>query len=100
MLRTLDPTYEPFTRAAGHADRLMASPPRSLEGIRLGLLANGKGNSEEVLEAVYRELRRTAGIEIVAAIRAKKGDVTTPPRAEVFERLVRESDIVLTAIGD
>ena len=104
MLTTLDPTYEAFTARKSEASRAMAPPPRSLNGARVGLLANSKANGEALLDAVfqevYRELSRTRGVELGEPLRFKKGDVTTPPTPEVFQRLVDEVDLVITAIGD
>lgn len=100
MIRTLDPTYEPMTRPRGQPQRRMARSPGSLSGIRLGLLANGKSKSVEILDAIHEELVRQDAMGITEVLRAKKGDVTTPPRPEVVDRFVGGSDVVITAIGN
>lgn len=98
---TLDPTFEPITRAASAASRhRMASAPNSLSGLRLGLLANGKVNSEELLDALCEELRHTSGVSIANVIRVCKSSVSIPPAPEDMRRLVSETDAVLVAVGD
>jgi hypothetical protein len=96
----LDPTYEPVTQArSGHA-RAIAVAPRSWSGLRIGLLANGKTNSQEILEALLAELARQPDVSVGETVRICKSNESTRPRPEDFQRLVNETDVVLTAIGD
>ena len=46
----LDPTVQPMPESTSLAPR-----PTSLDGATVGLLANGKRNSEELLRAVYEK---------------------------------------------
>jgi hypothetical protein len=99
-LVTLDPTFEAITRADSSARRHAAPAPRSLAGLRLGLLANGKINSEELLDALQDELQKQAGASIAQVVRVCKTSVSIPPRPEDMRRLVEETDAVLVAVGD
>ena len=53
MVTVLDPTVAPLP-----VDAVIADRPTSLAGAKLGLLANGKRNSEEMLTAVHGRARR------------------------------------------
>jgi hypothetical protein len=98
---TLDPTYEAFTRPRDRVDaRAIAPPPRSLQGLRVGLLANGKANSLDLLEALCDVLARQPGVSVASTVPVVKGSVSVPPLPEDMARLVGETDVVLTAIGD
>ena len=99
MLITLDPTSE--SPAGDRADRPgPAAALRSLDGIRLGLLANGKSNSMAILDAVRAELT-TLGLRVAGEpVRITKASVSVPPTPEAFDRLVADTDAVLVAIGD
>jgi hypothetical protein len=65
---------------------------------RLGLLANGKGNSEELLEAVLEELSQRYRFSSV--LRRNKGNASRPAPKAIVEEMVQECDIVVTATGD
>jgi hypothetical protein len=97
---TLDPTYEAFTAPERMAGRSRAPALASLRGLRIGLLANGKTNSEALLDAVYDELARYPTASLSGALRVCKSSVSVPPEPEDFRRLVAETDAVLVAIGD
>ena len=101
FLTTLDPTFEPITRAGTATQkRRIAAAPKSLSGLRIGLLANGKVNSEELLDAVCDELSIAAGVSVRDVIRVCKSSVSIPPTPEDMRRLIAGSDAVLVAVGD
>lgn len=91
----LDPSSGPLK---GKDPRPLARRKPTLDGAVLGLLANGKSNSGELLEAVYEELSKS--FELPAPLRFRKDSVSVPPRKADFERLTREAGAVVTAIGD
>lgn len=99
---TLDPTFEAFTAKERLANTRASAPaPKSLNGVRVGLLANGKTNSRELLDVLLEELAQAQGVRLAGEpIRVVKGSVSVPPEPEDFRRLVAETDIVLVAIGD
>lgn len=97
----LDPTYEPFTRAlAAKNEKKVAPPPPSLQGLRVGLLANGKTNSKELLEELLAELSGRPGVSVAGSFSIVKPSVSVPPLPDDFARLVKEADLVITALGD
>ncbi len=91
----LDPTSGPLK---GRDKRPMARRPKTLDGATLGLLANGKANSQELLDAVFEELAKA--FELRAPMRFRKGSVSVPPRKEDYRRLTQEATAVVTGIGD
>ncbi len=92
-LEVLDPTAE-----AASAEGIVADRPGDLDGKRLGLLANGKRNSEELLEAVYDLLSER--YQFSGVVRRNKVNASRPAPKEMIEDLVRECDLVVTATGD
>jgi hypothetical protein len=64
----------------------------------VGLLANGKSNSEEFLTALGALLREREGVVRVVAARKPSASRVAPP--ETLERLAAECDVVVTAVGD
>jgi len=81
------------TRASRTATR-----PSTLDGACVGLVANGKSNSVELLDYVYEEL--AARFDLRGALRVRKDSVSIPPRREDFERIVDQAEVVITALGD
>jgi hypothetical protein len=92
-LTVLDPTAETARMEATPAPR-----PSTLQDKRLGLLANGKGNSEELLEAVLDELSERYRFSTV--LRRNKGNASRPAPEAIVEEMAQECDIVVTATGD
>ena len=100
-ITTLDPTYEAITlRRATKNEGSTAPALKSLSGLRLGLLANGKVNSQELLDSLYRELGSRPGVSVAGALKVCKPSVSVPPAPEDMRRLIQETDAVLVAIGD
>jgi hypothetical protein len=91
---TLDPTgYRGADMRPARAER-----PVSLDGLTIGLLANGKVNSVELLEAVLVELE--ARHDLAAVVRIVKESVSVAPSEADIARLVDDCGAVITAIGD
>ncbi len=91
-LLVLDPTYSEET-----ADWPLAPAPRSLAGRTVGLLDNGKKNSDRLLHFMGEVLLRDYGVSRV--VRARKGDPSRPASAEVMA-IFRECDALFTRVGD
>jgi hypothetical protein len=70
----------------------------SFDGATIGLLANGKANSEAVLELIAAEL--AASHRIAGIVRATKPHPSLPVSDEVLDTFARQVQVVLTAIGD
>ena len=93
MIITLDPTG---IRPADQASRHPASR-RPLTGARVGLVSNGLGRTEDLLEEVHRLLGKTAGVGDAFLVR--KPQRSTPPRPEDWERLRSDADAVIAGFG-
>jgi len=92
-LEVLDPTVEPIP-----AEAVVAPRPDSLDGTVLGLLANGKRNSDELLEMVHEVLAdRYEFSEVVAR---NKGNASRPCPGDMMKELAERCDIVVTSSGD
>ena len=87
MLKVLDPTAE-----AAPAKALIAPRPSTLGGKRLGLLANGKRNSDELLDMVHQILADRYEFRRVVA--RNKGNASRPCPQEMLE------DLVAAAVND
>ena len=72
--------------------------PRSLEGLRIGLLNNCKAPVDKMMEYIERKLRAMSpGVEIysVAKIMASQ-----PADAKMLQGLRQNCDVVINALGD
>ena len=84
------PTGAPATAAMRPAER-----PKSLEGLRVGLLDNGKEFSDQVLDALAEALRRDHGVTHIKFWR--KG---FPAKGAPFiEEMAVESDVAISGVG-
>ena len=92
-IRVLDPTIE-----ANSQNSLLAIRPESLNGLTVGLLANGKKNSVEILQYVYEILRDDHGLGTV--IEDNKGNASRPCPPDLLEKLADQCDVIITASGD
>lgn len=93
VLTVLVPTNEVDPGRASLAPR-----PPALDGLRLGVLDNGKPNSDRLLEALVDGLARTTGLR-TSVWRRKPAIGRLAPPAMVDE-LVAGSDVVVTGVGD
>jgi hypothetical protein len=82
----------------GRRPLALAPRPRDLTGRRLGLLDNGKANSEPILRAIARLLAQE--FELADVFYVKKHSASLPPRPEVLAELRRRADLVVTGVGD
>src|ERR1700682_5377139 len=84
------PTGAPATSAMGPAER-----PKSLRGLRVGLLDNGKEFSDVVLEALAEALRRDHGVTAIKFWR--KG---FPAKGAPFiAEMAAETDVAISGVG-
>ena len=86
----LDPTSGPLPDPSGRA----AQRPATLDGAVVGLVANGLGETEAFLRAVYEELGG-----VVAAVPVLKGSVSVPPDPDDWKRLTSEATVAITGFG-
>jgi hypothetical protein len=92
-LQVLDPTVEPIPAHAVITER-----PETLDGAVVGLLANGKRNSEELLELVQEILADRYEFKKVVA--RNKGNASRPCPDEILDELGEQCNVVITASGD
>ena len=92
-IEVLDPTAEAVPEDAVVSPRLS-----SLDGVTLGLLANGKQNSPELLDMVYDVLADS--YEFAGVVSRNKGDASRPCPDDILQELVGRCDVVITASGD
>jgi hypothetical protein len=78
--------------AAGPATR------RSADGIRLGILDNGKGNADHLLSMLVERLRAAVPVRSVVSLR--KGSAAAGAPKEMLDRLGTQADFVLSAMAD
>jgi len=92
-IEVLDPTVLPQKESTLLADR-----PETLNGSIVGLLANGKRNSEELLEHVYEILNEEHNLGVM--ITDNKGNASRPCPPELLQDMADKCDVVITASGD
>lgn len=92
-LAVLDPTVEPIP-----AHAVVAQRPDTLDGKIIGLLANGKRNSVELLEAISDVLADR--YEFKAIVAENKGNASRPCPTPLAEKMAEECDVIITSSGD
>ena len=89
----LDPRVQPIPEQA-----IIAPRPASLGGMSIGLLANGKQNSAELLEMVYEVLADRYNFSVVIA--KNKGNASRPCPEDLLDEMAERCDVVVTSTGD
>jgi hypothetical protein len=92
-LTGLDPTSGPLPTATKRQAPRLAS----LDGAVVGLVSNGLGESDALLNAVYRELETHAGVR--AAVFVRKPSVSVPPEPMDWERLISQVTVAVAGFG-
>lgn len=92
-LRVLDPTVQPIP-----AEGVVADRPETLDGKVIGLLANGKLNSEEILALTQEVLADR--YEFKGVVARNKRNASRPCPDEIIDELVEQCDVVITSSGD
>ena len=78
-------------------ERSLPSRPASLAGATIGLVANGLGESQAFLDALYEELVREE--DTIAAVRVLKSSVSVPPEPADWARLTSETTLAIAGFG-
>lgn len=92
-LEVLDPTTKPIPQEA-----VVAVRPDTLNGKVLGLLANGKMNSVEILDMVHEVLADR--YEFKSVVTRNKHNASRPCPRDIIDELVEQCDVVITSSGD
>jgi hypothetical protein len=90
----LDPTSGPLER---RDERTLPDRPARIDGRVIGLVANGLGESQAFLDAVYEELIRES--ETIASVRVLKSSVSVPPEPADWARLTSETSLAIAGMG-
>jgi hypothetical protein len=75
-----------------------APPLGSLEGLRIGLLENGKLNADEMLREVAALFVERHGCAIRTV--ASKKNASAPAPAATLTKVAQEVDFLVTGLGD
>ena len=92
-IQIFDPTTEATPRTINYAAR-----PKSLAGLRLGLVDNTKHNSVQVLLRIAALLESKHGAK--AHIIRRKHSAGAAPHAEILEEFKAHCDVVVAGVGD
>ena len=92
-LQILDPTTEVKGRRMEFVQR-----PKSIEGLRIGLVDNTKHNSDQLLLRIANILEKEHGAK-AHVIRRKKSSGAAP-HAEIIEEYKANCDVVVAGVGD
>lgn len=89
--------YDPTSALIEQHNR-RAPPLASIEGLRVGLLSNGKQNADHLLDMTAAHFNKNHGCQVLA-MRYKK-NASAPASTDTLNELIEHSDILLTANGD
>ena len=89
--------YDPPTGAAGR-NLKFAPRPKSLAGLRIGLVDNTKHNSDQLLLRIAAILEKEHGAK--SHVIRRKRSAGAAPSAEMIEEYKANCDVVVAGIGD
>jgi hypothetical protein len=92
-MNLFDPTAAPVAREVKLAPR-----PRSLDGLRIGLVENTKFNSDTLLLKLADRLARRHGMSVTHM--ARKRSASHEVDEAIIKTLRPQSDFVISGIGD
>ena len=93
-IQIFDPTTEdPSARRINYAPR-----PKSLAGLRVGLVDNSKHNSDQLLLRIAGILEREHGAK--THIMRRKRSAGVPPHQEIIDEYKASCDVVVAGVGD
>ena len=92
-VRIFDPTIEAKGRKIAYAPR-----PKSLAGLRVGLVDNSKHNSDQLLKRIAALLESEHGVK--THVMRRKRSAGIPPSPEIVEEFKAACDVVVAGVGD
>jgi hypothetical protein len=92
-IQIYDPTTEVNARKIAFVPR-----PKSLEGLRIGLVDNTKHNSDQLLLRIAKILEREHGAK--THIIRKKKSAGAAPHSEILEEFKASCDVIVAGVGD
>jgi hypothetical protein len=97
-VQVLRPVHDPVRLVA--PARTAAPPWAPSAPLRIALVANGKPNSVELLDALALEIRRALPAAGVEVRRYRKGSVSVAPDPADVEEIAQWATAVIAALGD
>jgi len=92
-MQIYDPTTEVTGRKIAFAPR-----PKTLSGLRIGLVDNTKHNSDQLLLRIAGLLERDHGAK--AHVIRRKKSAGAAPHGEIIEELKANCDVIVAGVGD
>jgi len=92
-ITVLTPTNQPVQTAFEMAPR-----PASLKGLTLGLIDNGKRNSDYLVKSIGRRLKERFGLQ--TEIHVKKPSPSHAISEDAARELAEKAQLILAGIGD
>lgn len=92
-VQIFDPTIEPKRRKIAYVPR-----PKSLAGLRVGLVDNSKHNSDQLLLRIAGLLESEHGMK--AHVMRRKKSAGIPPSPEIISEFKAGCDVVVAGVGD
>ena len=92
-VQIFDPTTEVTGRRIAYVPR-----PKSLDGLRIGLVDNTKHNSDQLLLRIASLLERDHGAK--AHVIRRKHSAGAAPHAEIIEEFKANCDVIVAGVGD
>jgi hypothetical protein len=92
-LPIFDPTAQVRVQALSFAPR-----PKSLRGVRIGLVENTKFNSDKLLLKIAAILEKKQGAK--SHIIRSKSNAGVPVNQQIIDEFVENCDVVISGIGD
>jgi len=92
-IQIYDPTIEPKGRRIDYAPR-----PKSIAGLRVGLVDNSKFNSDQLLLKIGELLKQEYGV--AEAKLYHKRNASVPAHEEIIADIQKSCDLVVAGIGD
>lgn len=89
--------YDPTTGATGRNVKF-APRPKSLAGLRIGLVDNTKHNSDQLLLRIAALLESRHGAK--AHLIRRKKSAGAAPHAEIVEEFKTHCDVIVAGVGD
>ena len=88
----------------GQARASLAPSPATLTGLRIAVLDNGKPNAALLMTRVAESLAKRSGAQVSTVLkkgpRGESANAAVPCAPDIFERIVAQSDIVITGTAD
>lgn len=92
-IQIYDPTIEPKGRKIAYVPR-----PKSLAGLRVGLVDNSKHNSDQILLRIAGLLERDHGAK--AHVIRRKPTAGKPAAEDIVQEFKTSCDVVVAGVGD